>query len=182
MAIDIFEGSRRVMWVLVALWVLGTGAVFLADSPAVDVRYRVPRPNSEPQRVTDRCSFEDAQESDYFRRTSKGTSYNLTLCFPAYEFPSGRLIPYKIDKNGSMWGDHSYSSEVILYTDATMKRFNLLPADEQWIDDQATSAMLRHWREAAQIAALGAVAIWIAASVIGWVARGFLGKAAVGPH
>ena len=122
MNINIFEGGRRIASLLMILWAAGWAlVVFSGGWPAVETYFEVRSPGQTPIRVTTLSFDADSRNQlDYGRTTPKGTKYNVNLRFVATAFPGGRLIPYKRDLDGSLWGNTPYSKEVDSYTETTI--------------------------------------------------------------
>lgn len=86
-----------------------------------------------------------------------------------------RLVPYKIDEKGMIWGAASYSSEVSEYERQLEKRFILAPRDEEFAEKEFSR---RYWREIKE--GIGYLAIGLAIFggfvwAVGWIVRGFVG-------
>lgn len=174
--INIFEGGRRISRLLQVLWAIGTIAIFADDQPKVKVAYSVERPGQPPSRMESySCHAGDAVETDYSRVTRNRTPYQVLLCFSPAEFTKGRLIPYVLEKDGTMWGDESYSSNVTNYKEKTLAEFRLSTIEEDWVESQRWNVALGHWKQGMLIVFSGVAGIWVIAATFGWILRGFLG-------
>jgi hypothetical protein len=176
--INVFEGARRVALLLAALWVIGVVVIGYADEPRVHLSYLVLSPHGTPKSNFDgttSCSADDRQEYKSLR-TAKGTSLWVTICFKSLQFPKGEmLVPYKENRDGTMWGAGKYSREVSSYTESYASEFRLPAVDEGWADG-------RYWPERWEQAKIsgawlvgGVFALWLFTAVAGWIVRGFAG-------
>lgn len=178
MRLNIFEGARRLNVLVMGVWVIGCVVVAYNDSPYLTQNYSVTRPN-QPARLAndeDACQGGDRGESGY-KETTSGRRVYVSICFRAAGPAGGeRLVPFRIDKpDNAIWGAANTSPEVIQYARRYMSDFQIPKADEPAIEKEWRS---RRWELAQErgLALVGGVAFfWIAAWVIGWIVRGFLG-------
>lgn len=176
MAVNVFEGGRRISRALMVLWAIFVGLVYLVEGDsAVDVRFEIVSPGAPPRRIDSDCQPSDAMEWVYGRKTNRGTRYHATLCFRPMEFPSGKLIPYKAE-NGVLYGDARYSLEVGQYTDRVAEELTLSALDEQWIDNRRWVARWENARFYAALMSGGLLVIWLVSAGIGWIVRGFVDR------
>lgn len=82
MAINVFEGARRITKLLAALWVGGWVIAAFSISPSVDVTYKVATPGAAPIRITEECPPDSTTDHVYDKVTRRGTKTVVTLCFP----------------------------------------------------------------------------------------------------
>lgn len=176
MAVNIFEGGRRISLALMVLWAIFVGLVYLAEGDsAVDVRFEIVSPGAPPRRIDSDCQPSDAMEWVYGRKTNRGTRYHATLCFRPMEFPSGKLIPYKAE-NGLFYGDTRHSLEVSLYTKRVADELSLSAVDEQWIDNRKWEVRWKTAQVYAAVMSVGLLMIWLVSAGIGWIVRGFVDR------
>jgi hypothetical protein len=97
MAINVFEGARRISLLVGALWVLGWIAGGLFGGPSHTVYYRVLWPGQMPQLISQsECDDEDGREYLWSHASLEGDSFNVVLCFLAVRWQDGtKGIPYK---------------------------------------------------------------------------------------
>jgi hypothetical protein len=74
-----------------------------------------------------------------------------------------------------MWGNDPYSPEVINYTAAYSLRYELSQDQKELINSKWRSERWEQVRMGVGFAVGGWFALWIAASVVGWIVRGFFG-------
>lgn len=177
MAINAFEGGRRIERLLMWLWIIVGAFVAWSEKPmAVTTYFTVAFPGSAPSRTDrDGCGPSDAHEYESNRLTPGGTQYWATFCFTARKFPAGLLVPYRMDADGTMWGNEKYSSEVTTYTRDVVSSFAPTQEDAAWIDAQRWPMLRKYAAGAAKWIALGAFVIWVISGITGWIVRGFLG-------
>ena len=101
----------------------------------------------------------------------------VTLCLLAMPFgkENTRLIPYKIDEQGRIWGAAIYSSEVVLYEKKLESRFKMSASDEEKLKQETLKRYRENWLSGLSYL-VGGLAIFAGVVwAIGWIVRGFLG-------
>lgn len=176
-AINIFEGARRIAKLVTALWVIGWIVAAFNTSSSVYVTYQIAIPGEVPIRVESGCDYSVDATEHLDLATSKGTNVSLTLCFKHSVFDDGKkLIPYRIDKDTNRWwGNEEYTTEVSSYTESVASNFKLSKSDEEWIDAQWWSSLLKELGIGALVAIGGLLFLWAFTWVVGWIVRGFKG-------
>jgi hypothetical protein len=175
-AINIFEGARRIALLIAGVATIGTLIGLFTYEPYMPITYSIAEPTGSFVRMEDSCPS-DAGKHYFTANTNKGNEISVDLCLLAMSFGENddRLIPYKIDEKGMIWGAAPFSSEVSAYERQLEERFQIPLVDE----DQITKQISRNYREYIQegfgyliagLAIFGGI-VW----VIGWIARGFLG-------
>ena len=86
MAINVFEGARRIAKLLAILWVGGWVIAAFYVSPSVDVTYKIVTPGAAPIKITEACPADSTTEHVYDKVTQSGTKTVVTLCFPKPRF------------------------------------------------------------------------------------------------
>jgi hypothetical protein len=177
MAINMFEGGRRIAKLLSVLWVAGFAFMFFGDPPSVSVKYEVRRPQQAPVLMPSDydCNTDSRSEANWGRRTPSGTQYDIYVCFLARQFPDGQLVPYRVDSDGMMWGNTPYSDDVDSYADAAFKSWKPTPRDLEWIDSQKWVVRREHASEILPWLAGGVIVVLGLSTIIGWIVRGFAG-------
>jgi hypothetical protein len=179
MAINIFEGGRRIAYLLMMVWAVGWALlvfVFHDGWPAVDARFEVRSPGQTPIRVTTlSCDADSRRLWDFDGMTPKGTKYNLELCFVATAFPDGNLVPFRRDPDGTLWGGSSYSAEVESYINTALRKWQPTEEDLAWIDSRKWSVRYEQITEMVPWLLGGVFVIWLLATILGWIVRGFMG-------
>jgi hypothetical protein len=176
MAINIFEGARRIALLIAGLATIGTVIGLVTNEPYMPINYSIAHPTGPFVRMVDSCPS-DASTHYFTAKTSTGKNVSVDLCILAMSFGKNgdRLIPYKVDEQGMIWGAAPYSSEVSAYELKLEERFKIPLGDEK----QIIKDISRRYREnmmegigylVAGLAIFGGV-VW----AIGWVVRGFLG-------
>ncbi|NOU20750.1 MAG: hypothetical protein HOO93_03005 [Methyloglobulus sp.] len=103
MAINVFEGARRIAKLIAVLWVIGVLALQFESlkNPYISANFQVDSPGNTPLRMDGqeyKCGDDDATESWLSKYTNKGTEVKVTLCFKARVVDDGRkLIPIRDD-------------------------------------------------------------------------------------
>jgi len=176
MAINIFEGSRRIALLAAALATVGTLFALVTYDPYVSNTYSISHPMGAFTRMESECPS-DAGRHYFTAKTKLGKEASITLCMLAMSFGKNgdRLIPYKADADGTVWGAASYSSEVSAYERVLEKRFSIPLGDDEMIGKEISK---RYWENLFQ--GLGYLVLGLAVFAgmvwaIGWIARGFLG-------
>ena len=177
MAVNMFEGARRVMKLTMVLIGI-TGIVIAYNSkPDINLVYEIPFIGEMPLRIiSEKCnSYEDAEETSYYEVTSEGVYYDQILCFKAHRSDNGEMvIPYKIDPTGESWfGGSKYEKVVIEYIRLVKSNFAVTAIDEQYINKQYWPKKIMAIAETLGITAFSIFSFWIFCWVMGWIIRGF---------
>lgn len=178
MAVNAFEGARRISLVIGALWVLGWGSFALFAEPSYWVNYRILWPGAEPVLMTvTECEDEEGRESILDYKTATGSKFNVGLCFVAIKSRDGQKIgiPYKVEPSGDWMANTRYSPEVSEYQKRAASRFQIPPKTIPDVNARKRAAYIDHWKFAAQFLFGGLLAGWAFVAVVGWIVRGFMG-------
>lgn len=171
-----FEGSRRIALIMGGLATVITVIALFTYDPYISADYSISTPDGPFIPLERDCPL-DAKVSYFTTRTSSGREISITLCIEAMSFGKNgdRLIPYKIDEKGQIWGGAPYSMEVSKYVDGLQERFKIPPADEKELDKKSSNLYRNNLFSGLGWLVVGlaiyAMVIW----VIGWIVRGFLG-------
>lgn len=107
MSVNMFEGARRIMKLILAIIALIGIYAALDASPDLKLVYEIPFVGEKPMQIhADSCnSLDDAEESSY-KTTAKGNNYKLMLCFKASLSDAGEMIiPFETHvSNGDVVG------------------------------------------------------------------------------
>jgi hypothetical protein len=93
----------------------------------------------------------------------------------SFDKNNARLIPYRIDEQGMIWGAASYSSEVSDYARMLEGRFKLPAGDEDVLKKEISRKYRENWMSGLGYLVAGLAIFAGAVWAIGWIARGFLG-------
>uniref|UniRef100_C6E3Q5 Uncharacterized protein n=1 Tax=Geobacter sp. (strain M21) TaxID=443144 RepID=C6E3Q5_GEOSM len=175
MAVNVFAGARRVALTIAVVATIITIILLVMYKPYAPIRYGVRTPYGPFERTEESCP--DEGSTHYFSvTTSKGKGSNVSVCFFPMEFEDGkRLIPYKVDEKGMIWGASRYTPEVTDYQSKMEKRFKLSPSDEQDIAKESSRLYRQKMMEGLGCLAIGLLLFSGVVWVIGWIVRGFLG-------
>lgn len=176
MAINVFEGARRIAKLLAALWVVGWVVAAFNVSPTISATYKILYPGAMLLRMTGECPPDGTTELLFDKVTQRGTKTLLTLCFPAQTASNGdRLIPYFVDPaDGGVWLLEKYSPEVVEYIQRVAETFVFPQAEEKWIDGQWWPLFLKDIGWGAIGAVSGLLLLLAFTSTTGWIVRGFM--------
>lgn len=176
MTVNVFEGARRIALLLGAIAVAGTLVALTTHDPYVSVQYSVAHPNAPFVRMQESCPS-DADRHYFTSKTSTGESVSVDLCLLAMSFgkENTRLIPYKVDEQGMIWGAATYSSEVSDYERKLEGRFKLTGSDEEALKKEISRRYRESWTSGLGYLVGGLAVFAGVVWAIGWVARGFLG-------
>lgn len=176
MAINIFEGARRIALLSTGVATIGIVIALFTYDPYMPITYSIAHPTGHFVRMEDSCPS-DAGKHYFTAKTSTGKAVSVDLCLLAMSFGKNgdRLIPYKADEQGMIWGAASYSSEVSTYERKLEERFKIPLSDEEQIAKEISRRYRENMTEGfgylvAGLAIFGGV-VW----AIGWIVRGFLG-------
>jgi hypothetical protein len=177
MAINVFEGARRISKTIMLLILVGTLIAIWYDSPdAVKLTYEIALPGAAPSKA-EQCSENSATQL-ISRKLADGDKISVELCFsPIPADKTGEmLIPFKLNEDGQSWRlGETYSSPVRDYTSMAASEF-LLPADAM----KGAGFLLAKQRFFAASKAIGYLSVGLFAfmlltAFIGWIVRGFFG-------
>jgi len=176
MKLNIFEGSRRIALMIAGVAVAGTLFALATYDPYVSVQYSIANPNGAFVQIQESCPS-DAERHYFSSRTSSGESVSVDLCLLAMTFgkDNARLIPYKIDEQGMIWGAASYSSEVSDYEQKLEGRFKLPASDEGTLKKEISQRYRENWVSGLGYLVAGLAIFSGVVWAIGWIVRGFLG-------
>lgn len=172
---NIFEGSRRIAKLSAALIVIAFGIAGINVSPNIYISYEIATPSSPPVRTTANCSSEAEHEYGSFI-TKAGTRVSYLLCFPTTTFKDGKkFIPFKVDKEGMMWGNTRGSSEVSAYAREYRQSFTPTQADEIWAENQKWPLIIKKLFDGLLLLFLTLLIFGVFVWATGWIVRGFMG-------
>jgi len=176
MTFNIFEGARRIALLIGGIAVAGTLVALVTYDPYVSVQYSIAHPNGTFVRMQESCPSE-ADRHYFTTKTSTGKSVSVDLCLLAMSFgkDNTRLIPYKVDEQGMIWGGASYSSEVSDYERKLEGRFKLSASDEETLKKEISRRYRESWMSGLGYLVAGLAIFAGVVWAIGWIARGFLG-------
>ena len=176
MAVNIFRGARRIALVAGVLAAGATIAVLATDRPLLSANYMLARPDAPFTRSADKCP-KDGDILYPTAQTPQGRSVFVTICLLPMAFgkASTRLVPYRIDKDGMIWGALPYSRELTEYERIVEERFRLAQDHGEDLDRESVRR-----RKHDLLAGLGwlivaLAAYWATVGTMGWIVRGFLG-------
>jgi hypothetical protein len=181
---NIFEGSRRIVKAIAALWVVGFAVAAFFTQSTLHVQYKVLTFNGAPYlQSKSNCGDDDAFEwgAPIFT-TPKGTVVSPSLCFEArggFRDKDGRelkLVPYKVDRvTDKIWGNEKYSTDVSNYTKEYARKFSAPVEDYPKLDQMGKANWWSTIIDGAALMVGGLVFLFVTTFIIGWVARGFMG-------
>jgi hypothetical protein len=176
MTFNMFEGARRIALLIGGVAVAGSLVALVTYDPYVSVQYSIAHPSGTFLRMQESCPSEAGRH--YFTtKTSTGQSVSVDLCLLSMSFgkDNTRLIPYRVDEQGMIWGAASYSSEVSDYGRRLEGRFKLSGGDEEALKKEISRRYRENWMSGLGYLVAGLVIFAGVVWAIGWIARGFLG-------
>lgn len=179
MAINIFEGARRIALLLgVGVAVITVLVAFNRDA-YYQAHYSLAAPNA-PLRKTDGGCPSEGRSIYFDHKTSSGKEVRVTVCLEPMTFTNknkeeAELIPYKTDTDGMTWGARPYSTEISTYETQVKKRFTMTATDEEIFIKEAARQWRTQFAEAVIYLAAGLAIFGVVVWAIGWIVRGFLG-------
>lgn len=177
MSINIFEGARRITYLVMAIILLAGIYLAFDSTPSLQLSYSISIPGGTPTKdEVANCNYPDSERSDY-RTTPKGHSFTLHICFRSMSFDNGKvLIPYKMDSNnGLIWGDDKYSDVVMGYENVVLEAFRIPTKDMDSLDMSYHAAKAREAFRVLGITLMVILSFWCICWVAGWIIRGFAG-------
>jgi hypothetical protein len=179
MAINVFEGARRIATLTAGLWVLGWGAFGIFEpQPHIGATYTVAHLHAKPTLGDPSCEY-GPNARDYLEvMTKKGTQVHVTLCFIAQRSSDGQLVvPFARDPNDNRrWmGNDQHSIEVREYVKQVRDGFAMSLDEERMFDRRLWPARLERIGIGALFVFGGLFVFWMFCWTLGWIVRGFLG-------
>lgn len=173
---NIFEGARRIAVLIAGVATAATLVGLFTYDPYVPARYSIAHPSGPFVRMEDPCPS-DAGKHYFTAKTSNGKEVFIDLCLLAMTFgpKNDRLIPYRVDEKGMIWGAASYSSEVSDYERRLEARFKIPPRDEEALTNEISRRYRENWLSGLGYLAVGLALFGGVVWAIGWITRGFLG-------
>jgi len=174
--LNVFEGARRIAMVIAAIPTIYVLIGVATSTPYLPVYYHVTGPDA-PFIKTDNSCPAESRKYYFSKEVSNGYSAHIELCLLSSSFgkDSRQLIPYKIDKDGMIWGAWPYSSEVDEYTRALERRFAFSDVDTQLIEKELSRIKRNIWLESLGYLVASLAIFWMFVCAIGWIVRGFAG-------
>jgi hypothetical protein len=178
MKTNIFEGFRRIQYLLQGLWVLGCIIGAWNSGSSLDVIY-VKYPYLPSFILEDgmQCNkYQDVKEPlEKASYTAYGTDIKFALCFLAQEFSNGQfLIPFKAE-NGIIYGNTEYSNDVKNYIGKEIALFEIEANDHKELDKRIIKFRWRKIQDVLGWGLGGFYGISLICFIIGWIVRGFIG-------
>ena len=185
MAVNIFEGSRRIALLAAGLATFGALVWLVTNEPHFGIGYSIALPGGPFSRRTESCPTA-AKVYTFTTNTRAGKPVSIYLCLLTMPFrgtfrgkETGEFeqqwVPYKIDEKGKVWAAPAYSSEVSEYEGQLSKRFVLPPEDDNFAEKEVS---LRWWKDLKEVLLNLAIGLTVFGGVVwtvGWIVRGFLG-------
>lgn len=180
MAINVFEGSRRIVKLLLGICFFAVAAGFLSDNPVrIPVYVDVPNVGVTPIPVEE---LRDCDPPNYrpgswpIKRTKQGTTYSLRLCFRANnDWEGGKVFVPFVWTDGQTYGDTYTSMNIYSYANKFASEFEADEALETEINGRYWPELFKQVGRAVFVALLACLGLWLCAKIIGWVVRGFFG-------
>lgn len=179
MAINIFEGARRIALLLGGGAAVITVLVAFNQDTYYHAQYSLPAPNAPFVKTNGDCQSQGRKI--YFDHiTSSGKEVSVSLCLEPMTFKNENgeeteLIPYKTDADGMTWGARPYSTEVSTYETQVEERFTMTATDEAVYIKEAAKQWRTEFAEAMGYLVAGLIVFGAFVLAIGWIVRGFLG-------
>ena len=179
MAINIFEGARRIALLLGGGAAVITVLVAFNTDAYYHATYSLAAPNA-PFRKTDGGCPSEGRTIYFDHKTSSGKEVSVTVCLEPMTITNKNkeeteLIPYRTDADGMTWGARTYSSEISTYETQVNKRFAMTATDEEVSIKEAAKKWRSQFAEAMGYLAVGLAIFGALVWATGWIVRGFLG-------
>ena len=175
---DIFEGVRRIGFVIRCSCILACGAFFWTEASPVSIVYVTEGPQLPFLAASsDDCPPQSASQYAPVQHIGLGLEVTVRLCFVPQAFSGSELlVPFNIDCSGQVWGLPAYSPSVEEYTEVRATTFSLsgneiAAARKRWFSNRWELCVMTFWVAAAIWYILFAVQL-----VVVWVVRGFIEK------
>ena len=175
MKLDIFEGGRRLRTAVTFLGAVAICWVQWVDAPTPVVYYVVSEPGSAPARVEeDLCPSDALIDTQFGSVTRSGDSFVRKICFVRAYFPRGKLVPFKKDEYGSLWGDDDYSDAVRDYVSNVGAMISAAESDDEAVAEQFWPIVRKQVLVTIGIVCIWAALLYAVTRCLGWILSGFL--------
>jgi hypothetical protein len=176
MGVNVFEGSRRIAWLVTAIATIYSIGLVVTNQPYVHATYSIAQPNAPLVRVDGPCPLE-AKDHDFYTETKGGKDISIDLCLLPMSTTAkdGPYIPTTIGSDGRLWGVPKYSSELDVYALRLENQFSLPSPDDAELTKAWNKRRLKDSFDVAKYLAIGLATFWVLVWVVGWIVRGFLG-------
>ena len=183
MAINVFEGGRRVSILLSVALILGFSVYTLKHyneyPPYIPVTY-VPTDAIEvPMMRVDECPPLSFTTPEIKMETKNGTVATVYLCRADSEYEEVIALAIEADRKGvSEMQDRAVKRRAALYKHSPMETAQIKAAfveDEKWVDDQRLPVILKnHLGPLVGFVSISLLFLWVFTWVVGWIVRGFM--------
>ena len=177
MAINIFEGARRIALLLGGTAAFGTALVAINKDSYYRATYALAAPDA-PIRKTDGSCSSNGHTIYFDHKISSGKEIGVSVCLEPMTFKNKEeveLIPYKTDSGGITWGARPYTPEISTYEKQVKKRFAMTATDEEAAIKEASKKWRSEFAEAMGYLIVGLTIFAAFVWGVGWIVRGFLG-------
>jgi len=179
MAINMFEGARRIALLLGGGAAVITVLVAFNQNTSYHAQYSLAAPNA-PFRKSDGGCHGEGRTIYFDHKTSSGKEVSVSLCLESMTFTNKNkeeteLIPHKTDADGMTWGARPYSAEISSYEKQVKKRFTMTATDEEASISEASKQWRSQFAMAMGYLAVGLVIFGALVWATGWIVRGFMG-------
>ena len=192
MAINIFEGGRRIAKIVTVIWIIGwsVGAYYTYESvkPTVNVTYKITGFKEAPVRIMEECP-PDSIMNYVDMKTKSGTKVLVKLCREKPKISDLMALAKNLEEEGDIKlagraldkiynlfiNKKSDSTERAQLEAALVKADTNGDTDEAWIDNQGRSLLQKQIGIGAMVAIGGILFLWVFTWSIGWIVRGFMG-------
>jgi hypothetical protein len=178
--VNIFEGARRISYLVAGLAIAGTLIYSAKDDPYIlndySFNYSIAQPRASFIRMDEDCPTEAAQYQ-FTKMILSGQEAAINLCLLTMPFGSNneQLVPYKIDEKGVMLGATPNSHEVSTYKRELEERFALPAEDSKSLKNVISHHYWENWKKELKNLAFGLVIFAGFVWAVGWILRGFMG-------
>jgi len=184
MAINVFEGGRRVSILLSVALILGFSVYTLKHyneyPPYIPVIY-VPTDSVEDVMIRmEECPPLSFMTPEIKMETKNGTVATVYLCRADSEYEEVIALAKEADRKGVREiQDRAVQRHVALYEHSPMETAQIKAAfveDEKWVDDQWLPVLLKnHLGPLVGFVSISLLFLWVFTWIIGWNVRGFMG-------
>jgi len=171
MAINVFEGARRLMAVGLIL-ILACGGFVAYSNNAYITRYYSMDFSGTPTAV-DQCPA--GSENEYTSEYLDEGTVSVTLCFPGFVTDDGRSVIGYVGADGQVYGNNRFAPEVDAYIQKRKEAFTIPPAHLDHVHDLLKAKQRSDRLEAMGIPIGCMFGFWVICWVLGWIVRGFFG-------
>lgn len=179
MRINIFEGARRVAFLVSGIAVLVAAGMAFNTEPYIVTDFRITGPGETPVATSMDCDF-SSPELSFEATTPKGRKTWVNVCLVADQLAmddgtTQGFVRLPDGADGKPSWAYGTSPLIEPYKKSVQASFRLPRADGIKADQRFEAKLREGWVDIAKGLAITMLVFWLGVAAIGWIVRGFAG-------